>query len=71
MAPSCHTSVTSPCLLLWGVRQHPGDEDTVRDQLQPSVNKARGFGRPQDVESVAVDIREKNYRSYGVEESKL
>ena len=56
-----NTSVTCPCLLLWGVCQHPGDEDPVRDQLQPSVDKARSFGRPQDVESVAVDKGKKRY----------
>ena len=44
--------VCGPHLLLRRVRQHPRNEDTVGDELQPGINKARCFGGPQDVESV-------------------
>lgn len=46
-----HTADTD--LLLWGVCKHPGNEDAVRDELQPSIHKTRCFSRPQDVEGVA------------------
>ncbi len=28
-------------LLLWGMRKHPGNEDAVRNELQPSIDKTR------------------------------
>lgn len=37
------------------MRQHPGDEDAVGDELQPGVHEARGFGGSQNMEGVAVD----------------
>ncbi len=40
-------------LLLWGMRKHPGNEDAVRNELQPSIDKTRCFSWPQNVEGVA------------------
>ncbi len=40
-------------LLLWGMRKHPGNEDAVWDELQPSIAKTRCFSWSQDVEGVA------------------
>lgn len=47
----CVSSVNS-YLLLWCVRQHSGYKDSVRDELQPGIHKARCFSWPQDVERV-------------------
>lgn len=45
-------------LLLGCDSQHPPNEDTVRDKLQPCVGKPWGLGRSQHMEGVAERARD-------------